>query len=141
MRRMMTCVSIKVSFLALWGRGCVQDCRLQHCECYAILTLYQTYIKVIPSLLTVNNNGAVTVTEEGQTHALKSDEGTPNELCQTVEDVIKLVRELPKVPTREQARKVLWTLPCLRFRDPQNEESASTEQNASSQKNYGASIL
>lgn len=41
-------------------------------------------------------------------------EDIPNTLCYTLEDVKRLVRSLPAVPSPEEVRTVLLALPCLR---------------------------
>ncbi|KAK3916614.1 Polyprotein P1234, partial [Frankliniella fusca] len=55
-----------------------------------------------------------------QGEMLKPDEGTLSARVFSVE-VTALARALPPNPTTEQVREVLWSLPCLCQKDPQNE--------------------
>ncbi|KAK3908528.1 hypothetical protein KUF71_003340 [Frankliniella fusca] len=58
-----------------------------------------------------------------QGEMLKPDEGTLSARVFSVEEVTALARALPPNPTTEQVREVLWSLPCLRQQDPQNERA------------------
>ncbi|KAK3929022.1 hypothetical protein KUF71_017508 [Frankliniella fusca] len=71
----------------------------------------------------LNDNNSWIVPDEQVTDPDKPDEGTISTQVYDLEEVIAMARSLPQNASKEDVRKILWSLPCLRVTNPETDKA------------------